>query len=512
MQSSIRQKLRQRQRRIERRLQRKRRRDAKTTGFTVPVLDTRNLDYDLSDRSRGLAYGGIALFHRLADDVGLTRALDDRLHLLRLHLPYHESDHVLNFAFNALCDGVCLQDMELRRTDESYLDALGAETTPDPTTAGDFCRRFRPADLRDLHDAIDVARREVWRRQPLEFFDEAIVEADGTYVLTTGECKQGMEINHKSQWGYHPLIVSLANTKEVLSLVNRPGNRPSHEGVVAEFDRAIALCRQAGFRGVRLRGDTDFSLTEHFERWDQDGVRFEFGYDADPNLIDHAERLPSAAWTKLQRPPRYVAAGPPRQRPPKVKRQIIRRREFLHKQLHSEEVAEFAYRPTNCKRSYRMIVVKKNVSQERGEHRLFDELRYFFYVTNDPTKSAPEVVFSCNDRCDQENLIAQLAGGVRALSAPLDNLTSNGAFMVMTGLAWTLKSWAALLLPIEPQRRAQHTAERRTLLTMEFRRFVNLVVKLPCQLVERARRTVLRIWGYNAFLPVFFRLWTALRC
>lgn len=159
-----------------------------------------------------------------------------------------------------------------------------------------------------------------------------------------------------------------------------------------------------------------------------------------------------------------------------------------------------------------MIVVKKNVSQERGEHRLFDELRYFFYVTNDPTKSAPEVVFSCNDRCDQENLIAQLAGGVRALSAPLDNLTSNGAFMVMTGLAWTLKSWAALLLPIEPQRRAQHTAERRTLLTMEFRRFVNLVVKLPCQLVERARRTVLRIWGYNAFLPVFFRLWTALRC
>ena len=90
---------------------------------------------------------------------------------------------------------------------------------------------------------------------------------DGTFAITTGECKQGMDISYKKEWGYHPLIVSLANTKEVLSIVNRPGNRPSHEGAAAEADRAAALCRKGGFRKIVFRGDTDFSQTVHLDRW-----------------------------------------------------------------------------------------------------------------------------------------------------------------------------------------------------------------------------------------------------
>ena len=165
---------------------------------------------------------------RLAQQVGLVDAIDRRLHLLQLHCPYHESDHVLNFAFNALCGGTCLQDMELRRNDECYLDSLGAETIPDPTTAGDFCRRFRTeSDVRALLDAIDDARLDLWRRQSGKFFAEAVLDFDGTLVITDGECKEGMDISYKGEWGYHPLIASLANTGEVLSIVNRSGNRPS---------------------------------------------------------------------------------------------------------------------------------------------------------------------------------------------------------------------------------------------------------------------------------------------
>ena len=513
MKRSIRDRLQRRKHRKERRLAWRREREAKKTGFVRPVIDAQGLKYDLSDRARGTTYGGVPLMLKLAQCVGLADAIDRRVRLLKIHLPYHESDHVLNIAANALCEGTCLEDIELRRGDEAFLDALGAETIPDPTTAGDFCRRFRTdGHVRSLLDAIDDARLNVWKEQSDEFFDEAVIDMDGTFAITTGECKQGMDISYKGEWGYHPLVVSLANTKEVLSIINRPANRPSHEGAAAEADRAAALCRKAGFRRIVFRGDTDFSQTEHLDRWNADGVTFYFGYDCMPNLVEMAENLDESAWRRLERPPKYEADDPPRAKPERVKRQIIRRREFLHLELKSEEVAEFDYRPTACRTTYRMIVVRKNISQEKGEQALFPKIRYFFYITNDKTCPRTEAVFQSNDRCDQENLIAQLAGGVKAIAAPVDNLHSNWAFMVMASLAWTLKAWTALLVPVHPRWKERHESERQGLLRMEFKTFVNAVLKLPCQIVTQARQTVLRLLNWTPWLSAFFRLCDELRC
>ncbi len=510
---SVAKRLADRKRRIRERLRRTNRnkyqRLAENAGC---VMSSNGVKYELSDKIRGIAYGGISMFRRLAERVGLVDIIDRRLHLLRFHLPYHESDHVLNFAFNALCEGTCLQDIELRRNDEVFLDALGADAIPDPTTAGDFCRRFSEEDVRVLLDAINHARLNAWQTQAEDFFSEAVIDMDGTMVITTGECKEGMDISYKGEWGYHPLVVSLANTGEVLSIVNRPGNRPSHEGAGEEANRAIRVCRRGGFHRIRLRGDTDFSQTEYLDGWTDEGVLFQFGYDAKPNLKAIAEDLPETGWTKLIRPPSYQREGPARQRPPRVKRTVIRRRQYLHLELQSEEVAEFEYQPAACARPYRMIVVRKNISQEKGERRLLDEVRYFFYITNDRTASASEIVFGCNDRCDQENLIAHLASGVHALKAPVDNLVSNWAYMVMTSLAWTLKAWAALWLPIQPRHRARHEEERQSLLRMEFRTFVHAFVKIPCQIVLQSRRTIHRVLNWNPFLPPFFRLCEALRC
>ena len=208
-----------------------------------PMFDPANMRFEMGDKVHAINMGGIGLVHQLAEQTGLIEAIDRRLHLLKVHRPYHESDHVLNLAYNAMCDGVRLEDIELRRNDEVFLDALGTERIPDPTTAGDFCRRFDEANIRQLMAAVDDARLNVWRRQPDEFFDRATIDMDGTLVNTTGECKQGMDISYKGTWGYHPLIISLAETSEVLRLVNRPGNRPSQEGAADEADEAIALCR-----------------------------------------------------------------------------------------------------------------------------------------------------------------------------------------------------------------------------------------------------------------------------
>jgi hypothetical protein len=504
----IRQKLARRKKRIQKRLDKKNLR-----GCSKPMFTASNIQYELGERGRGIGYGGIGAIHLLVRKLGLAEAIDRRLHLLQIHLPYHESDHVLNLAYNALCDGTCLEDIELRRNDEVFLDALGARRIPDPTTAGDFCRRFKADDVHTLLDIFNDIRKKVWAEQPDAFFEQARIEADGTMVGTSGECKQGMDISYKGIWGYHPLVVSLANTSEILSIVNRSGNRPSHEGAAAEIDRAIRVCREGGFRKILVRGDTDFTQTAHLDGWHADGVEFIFGVDAMPNLQVLADDLPGRAWQTLSRPPRYEVKTEPRTRPENVKEPIVVAREFTNIRLVSELVAEFEYRPTACRQSYRMIVVRKNLSEEKGERVLFDTYRYFFYITNDRASTAAEVVFSANDRCNQENLHAQLKHGVCALQAPVDSLVSNWAYMVMTALAWNLKAWLALQLPEQPGRwAARHREEKQTLLTMEFKTFVNAIVRMPCQIIRTSRRLVYRLLSWNPWQPVFFRLLDVLRC
>jgi len=475
------------------------------------MFSATNIHYDLAERTRGLAYGGIGAMHLLARQSGLIGALDQKLHLLKRHLPYHESDHVLNIAYNILCHGDCLEDLERLRNDEVYLDALGAQRIPDPTTAGDFCRRFEAADVETLMDTINAVRVKLWQTQPAVFFEEAILDADGTIAPTTGECKEGMDMSYKGLWGYHPLLMSLAQTGEPLYLVNRSGNATSSQSAAPYLDRAIDLCLSAGFRKILLRGDTDFSQTAHLDRWDDRGVRFVFGIDAMANLKATAEDLPEGLWEPLTRPAKYDVQTEPRQRPENVKERIVKERRYKNIRLQSEHVAEFDYRPTKCRKTYRIVVLRKNLSVERGEQVLFDDIRYFFYITNDRTSSTAQIVWQANQRCNQENLIEQLKNGVPALRMPLDNLISNWAYMVMASLAWSLKAWFALRLPETGRWSRKHQAEKQTVLRMEFKKFRHAFITLPCQIVRGGRRIVYRLLSWNPWLRVFFRGVQALR-
>jgi hypothetical protein len=402
--AKIRQLLANRKRRIARRLDK-----TKLGNVDQPMFAAANIHYEIAQRTCGLAHGGIGAIHALARRLGLIEAIDRRLHLLKIHLPFHESDHVLNFAYNALCEGTCLQDMELRRNDEVFLDALGARRIPDPTTAGDFCRRFRAQDIHTLQEIFHETRLRVWAQQPAAFFARAVIDMEA-----------------------------------------------------------------------------------------------------------QAEQLPEKAWKTLARPPRYHAQGPRRRRADNVKEAIVRQRQFETLRLQCEHVAEFNYQSAACRQGYRMIVVRKNISKEKGEERLLDEIRYFFYLTNEWVAEPEELVLGpegANGRCQQENVLAQLHGGCCVLRAAVDNLTSNWAYMVMTGLAWNLKAWWALLLPEKPGRwQASHQEQKRWVLGLEFRSFVQAFVRLPCQLVRTGRQLVYRLLSWNPHQPILFRLLDVLRC
>jgi hypothetical protein len=474
------------------------------------MLTATNIHYEVAEKTRGIDVGGIGAIHLLTKVVDLPGAINARLKVLKKHLPYWESDHVLNIAYNVMCGARCLEDIELRRNDAVFMDALGAQRIPDPTTAGDFCRRLKPDDTETLMDLVNDCRLKVWSQQPESFFKQAIIEADGTVVPTTGECKEGMDFNyHKKTWGYHPLVLTLANTAEPLFIVNRTGNRPSSEGAAERFDQALSLAQRAGFRKILFRGDTDFSQTGFLDGWHEQGVEFVFGMMAAPTLVEKAEALPERVWRRLHRKPKYEVKTTERKRPEKVKERMVVEHKYRNLRLVKEHVAEFSYSPTKCKQEYRIVVVRKTISVEQGQKVLFPEVDYLFYITN-MKLVASEIVEASNKRCNQENLLAQLKD-LRALHSPVDTLESNWAYMVMASLAWTLKSWFALLLPVHGRWREQHEHEKATVLKMEFRTFLNAFVRLPVQILKTGRRVVYRLLGWNRWQHMFIRALRVLR-
>ena len=489
--------LRNRKRRIERRLAPRHWEDQ-----PQPMMRASNIHYELSGKIGATSYGGMGAIHTMVQALGLVKEIDQNLKLLKVHLPYHESDHVLNLAYNILAGGERLEDIELRRQDESFLKGLGAQRIPDPTTAGDFTRRFSVEDITTLQECINRTRQRVWRQQPEGFLSEAFIDVDGTIAGTCAECKGGMAMSYKGIWGYAPLVVSLANTREVLYLTNRPGNALSHQDSVGWIDRAINLVQPVAGR-ITLRGDTDFTHTSQLDRWDQSGVFFILGMDAHPKVVALAEGLSERSWRPLERLPKYEILSEARRRPERVKEQIVVQKGYLNKKLVAESLSDMTYQPHQCERKYRLVILRKNISVQKGERTLFDEVRYLFYLSNRWDLSVEQIVSLANGRCDQENVIEQLKNGVNAMRMPVNDLVSNWAYMMMAALAWNLKAWYGLLVP-DRQRGLE-------LVRMEFRRFLHAIIVLPVQIIRAGHKIVYRLLGYNGWLKDFFATWQRLQ-
>jgi len=150
-----------------------------------------------------------------------------------------------------------------------------------------------------------------------------------------------------------------------------------------------------------------------------------------------------------------------------------------------------------------MVVVRKNLTVEKGEARLLEDIRYFLYITNDREMTVEELVFSANDRCNQEHVSGQLKSGVNAYRVPSDGLNSNWAYISIAALAWNVKAWFGLM--------ARTTNLRNTILRMEFKTFVNAFILIPCQIVNTGRKLIYRVLTYSRSLEDFFSIFDCIR-
>lgn len=471
-------------------------------GRPAAVFRQRQVRTKVQERGEVTAYGGLALAHDLAMRLELDRELNRSLRLLKLHLPFFESDHVLTHVYNLYIGGRCIEDIGHIQHSVAIKRLLGACRIPDPTTAGDFLRRFRPADLKVFQSVIDEGRERVWRKVPRKRKRTATIDMDSTIREVYGECKQGADFSYDGRWSYHPLLLTLAETNEPLRTINRSGNKHSAEGASKALDEVVRRVKRH-FSKVLVRGDSKFYQRPILAVCKEHGAMFAFVMPSHETLIERAETLAKTAWKPFSTEAAATsgASSPKksRRRRTRHRRRKARRRGYRTLSTAREWVAEFEYRlPPSSKwthlglsgQRYRVIVRRQRIEVSQGQDRLYDEYRYRFLITNISRSrmSAAAVVRFGNGRCDQENVIEQLKNGIAALRMPTGELLANHAFLMMGQLAWCLRSWLSLLA-LPPQT-----------LRWEWDWYRHAFVYVAARMTHSARRAVVYLAGSHRFV------------
>lgn len=445
------------------------------------------------ERGEATAYGGLSLAVAVVRQLGVERALGQALDLLQSHRPFTESDHVLTHVYNLFVGGTCIEDIGHLQASEPVRRMLGAARIPDPTTAGDFLRRFDPDSLCALDGAIDAGQEGVWRRRyGRKKADRAIVDLDSHVHPVYGDQKEGADFSYKGPLAYHPLVISLAETQECLRLINRPGNTPSAEGAEAHLEELFPwLLRR--FRKVVVRGDAAFCNQKIFDACEAHGQSFAVVSPAQSNFEALADALPESAWKPYRGPGQRARSASRRsrlrRRRPNLRRRLARQRGKHDLKLERQWIAEIPYQPQRSSRTFRLVIRRQRI-EEHHQGELFELWRYLYVMTNLPrSTSTQEAVDLTYQRCDQENVIEQLQHGIAGMRMPTGELLSNAAFLTCARLAHNLKAWLAqLVLPRETMR-------------WEWKRFRHAFVYVAARVLRQSRQIHVRIAASHRTAP-----------
>ena len=465
-----------------------------------PIIRSPELHLETEERATVTRFGGLALVQAFLRRFGVARLIDKHVRVFKIHNPYHESDHVLAQALNLYVGGTCLEDMMHLQHDAAVLRIFGACRLPDPTTAGDFLRRFEtyrnPGALAGLRRANDELQQRVWNRQPRKERRRRrkqmmVLDIDSHIKPLCGEQKQGADFGYTGQWSYHPFVISMADTGECLAVRNRPGNATSAKGVEHVLDELLPRLRKHS-KTVLLRGDSAFDRLPVRQVCQKHGVFFAFvspehrGRKGLGDSISDREFRPflTRATRRRQAHRQATANFKSRRKGPNRRKQRARERNYKEMQLRRQWLVERPHKPLRESHTYRLVIRRQLIETRRGQQRLFDEYRYRYVLTSLPKEfSTEQVIDHTYQRCDQEKLIEQMGRHLAAWRMPVAEFDGNSAWLEMARLAWNLAKWIAqLALPGE-------------VLRWQWKRFRLHYVFVAAQLIKRARQTWVRLLG-----------------
>ncbi|MCB0330899.1 MAG: IS1380 family transposase [Bdellovibrionales bacterium] len=451
-----------------------------------------------AEKSDGTPYGGLSLAQSLSRVLRIPSRIDSGMSVLHSYRPYRDSDHILTHVYNLFIGGSAIEDIGYLQGSEAVCRMLGTKRIPDPTTAGDFLRRFGHQELRDFQHVIDEIHLEVWRRAyGRKKQSIACVDLDSHIHGVYGEKKEGADFTYDKRYGYHPLIVSLSGTGEVLRAVNRPGNSYSSDGAVEEVEELLPML-ESRFQKILVRGDTAFAERELYDLLEENGHYFAICQSNHDLLQCIAEEAGEKEWKPLKR---GTAAQPQKKRKRKknLRRATARKRGKRDLKLLKEEVTEAVYQPFRSEFDYRLIMIRKQV-EESHQGQLFTHYRYRFILTNLPEQVSPaEVVRLTYERCDQENVIEQLKNGISGMRMPTGSLAANAAYLICARLAHNLKSWLCMLaLPKE-------------VIRWQWKRFRMAYVYFSARVIWKARQTLVRVSDAHRFSSQITRAFARLQ-
>ena len=466
-----------------------------------PVLRHRKLHLEHDERPNVTNLGGLALPLALVRRYGMHRILDERVHVFKVHRPYHESDHIIAQALMLYAGGTCLEDMAMLQTDPAVLTMLDAVRTPDPTTSGDFLRRFEPdGQLESLTTAIDEIQDKVWTdpkrwrwsRRPKKKPPLVMLYLDGHTEETYGQTHDGADFSRKGKWSYGVLVLSLADG-ECVALRLRSGNLRSSNGAAEAVDEALPRLL-VHYQKVLVVADSDYDRVDLRRACERHGCYYAF-------VGRETENRPAIAaacqnWRPFETRAHRLAEAKRRERKVKPRRRKGNRRRckatergYTDLQLVHQLVGE-----TEGPGGTRLVIRKQNLESHEGpaeQRELWHRIRYRYIVTNlPPSWSAEDVIDQTYQRCDQENLIEGLGSGIAAWRLPVAEMRGNAAWLEIARLAWNLKVWLAhVALPEEVSR-------------WEWKRFRRAFVDVAVQIVYTARQFHVRLLGAHRFAEI----------
>jgi DDE family transposase len=455
-----------------------------------------HLEKDL--RGEMTELGGLVLPQQFVRRFRVAQRIDAALNLFKRRVPYHESDHVLALAYTLYADGKCLEDQATLQGSEAIRRMLGACRIPDPTTAGDFLRRFDKSDVATLADTMDDVQEDVWtrlsrrerrRRRQREL---ALVDLDGHIKEIYGSQKEGADFSYDGRWSYQPLVISLAGSGECLRVVNQPGNARSSEAAAGALAEVLPRVKRH-FRNAIVRGDSDFDRSDVFNAVIETGAYFAIVGRMHANRAALVQAIAEKDWHEfVPRAQREVISVTSRRESstPDYREQKVSEHGWKNMRTKGQWISEIVYHPAGVAEALRMIVRRVLIEEDDGQGTLFEHYRYRIILTSLPRHHTPRQIADLTyQRCDQENVIAEFGSGIAGWRMPVAQFWGNSAWLEIARLAWNLGKWIAQLsLPAEVVR-------------WEWKRFRRHFVYVAAKVLSEGREILVRLSGSHRRLP-----------